>query len=156
MIVVDASLATKWMLWEDETERALAFLYAYRREICGPDTLFVEVAGVIVRHANESKSRLPDIADDALWALDKWTVAWSMHVVKPHRVTQRRLARAGRLALELGHPLKDCIYLTLALELGCDLATCDARFRAKVAGRYSRIRLLSEFDLAPLPAPRER
>lgn len=144
IVVVDASLASKWMLWEADSRDALRFLYHRDREVCGPDLLFVEVAGAIVRRANERK----EIAADALEALRKWTTAWSEHVVRAHRVTQRRLYEAGKLAITLGHPLKDCIYLALAIELGCPLATCDERFRVKARSFYPDIRLLREFELA--------
>jgi predicted nucleic acid-binding protein len=143
IVVVDASLAAKWMLWEAESGDALKFLYHRGRDLCGPDTLFTEVAGAIVRRANERK----EIAADALEALRKWTIAWGDHVVRPHRVTQRRLYEAGKLAISLGHPLKDCIYLGLAIELGCPLATCDAKLVAKAGPIYPAVRLLQQFEL---------
>lgn len=144
IVVVDASIACKWMLWEADSRDALRFLYQEGREVCGPDLLFIEVAGVIVRSANQRR----EIADDALEALRKWTIAWTAHVVRPHRVTQRRLYEAGKLAISLGHPLKDCIYLALAIELSCPLATCDEKFAEKARALYPDIRLLGEFELA--------
>jgi predicted nucleic acid-binding protein len=144
IVVVDASLAAKWMLWEADSVEALRFLYHRGRDLHGPDTLFTEVAGAIVRRANERK----EIAADALDALRKWTVAWTEHVVRPHRVTQRRLYEAGKLAISLGHPLKDCLYLGLAIELGCPLATCDARLVEKSRPIYPNVRLMQEFELA--------
>ena len=144
IVVVDASLATKWMLWEANSRDALRFLYHRDREVCGPDFLFVEVAGAIVKRANQNRA----IASDALEALRKWTVAWGDHVVRPHRVTQRRLYEAGKLAISLGHPLKDCVYLALAMEFSCPLATCDERFLRKASGLNADIRLLQDFELA--------
>ncbi len=144
MIVVDASLAAKWMLWEGDSRDALRFLLHPDRSLCGPNLLFTEVAGAIVKRANMKKG----IAADALEALRKWTIAWGEHIVKPHRVTQRRLYEAGKLALTLGQPLKDCIYLGLAMELSCELATCDEKFRAKAIGIYPPVKLLGEFESA--------
>ncbi len=144
MIVVDASLAVKWLLWETDTPAAIDFLRSHGGELAAPELIFLEVAGVIVRRANENKS----IHADALRALEKWTIAWSDHVVKNFRVTQRRLFRASSLALRLGHPLKDCLYLALAQELRADLATCDAKFRTRALSLYPPIRLLSEFPPA--------
>lgn len=145
MIVVDASLAAKWMLWEPQSRDALRFLFHHGRNLCGPDLLFTEVAGAIIRRANMTK----EIEADALEALRKWTTAWSQHTVKPYRITQRRLYEAGKLALTLGHPLQDCIYLALAIELKCPLATCDAKFVAKATRLYPALRLLDDFELAP-------
>jgi predicted nucleic acid-binding protein len=131
------------MLWEADSRRALSFLLHYGRELCGPDLLFTEVAAAIVARSNRSKG----IEAGALEALGKWTVAWGEHVVKPHRVTQRRLYEAGRLAISLGHPLKDCIYLALALELDCPLATCDNALCAKGSFVHRPVKLLNEFEL---------
>jgi len=140
MIVVDASLAAKWMLWEADSPAALDFLGRHEGELCAPEIIYVEVAGVIVRRGNMDKT----LQADALRTLQKWTVAWSDHVVKNYRVTQRRLFVASSLALRLGHPLKDCVYLALAGELRCELATCDARFKAKAEALHAPIRLLSD------------
>ncbi|MBY0393863.1 MAG: type II toxin-antitoxin system VapC family toxin, partial [Novosphingobium sp.] len=49
---------------------------------------------------------------------------------------------ASRLALDLGHPLKDCIYLALAMKMGCELLTCDLRFATKARGTWTKIRVL--------------
>jgi len=144
IVVVDASLAAKWMLWEADSRTALRFLFHKAHELCAPDLLFTEVAAAIVARANMRK----DIAADAIEALRKWTIAWSQHAVRPHRVTQRRLYEAGKLAVTLGHPLKDCIYLGLALELECPLATCDAKFAAKARSVHPGVKLLHEFELA--------
>ncbi len=71
--------------------------------------------------------------------------------VRPHRVTQRRLYQAGKLALALAHPVADCIYLALAIEFGCELATCDAKFQAKAREQYPQVKMLRDFDLSPNP-----
>jgi len=141
MIVVDASLAVKWMLWEADSPTALALLRDPNLEFAAPELIFIEVAGVFVRRGNMDKA----LQADALRALEQWTIAWSDHVVKNFRVTQRRLFRASSLALQLGTPLKDCVYLALAMELKCELLTCDARFRDKALALYPSIRLLSDY-----------
>jgi len=150
MIVVDASLAVKWTLWEADTPAAIDFLRAHGEALAAPELIFIEVAGVIVRRGNENKA----LQGDALRALDKWTIAWSDHILKNYRVTQRRLFNASSMALTMGHPLKDCIYLALAKELGVELATCDARFQAKASSLYPRIRLLADYSAAASPRSR--
>ena len=54
------------------------------------------------------------------------------------------LATAAGLAVDLGHPLKDCIYLALAIELECELVTADARFAEKAKGVWDKVRVLGE------------
>lgn len=149
MIVVDASLGAKWILWESDTRLALRFLFDHGRNLCGPDTLFTEVAHAIVRRANIARSHGEDIREDALEALRKWTIAWGEHAVKPHRVTQRRIHDAGKLALSLGHPLPDCIYLALAIELESPLVTCDASFQVKARELYGNVHLMKDFLASP-------
>lgn len=144
MIVVDASLAAKWVLSESGSSDALDFLARYYRNLVGPDLIFTEVASAIVRRANEDKS----LCDEAMIALQKWTAAWPLHVVKPYRVTQTRLFQAGRLAIDMGHPVKDCIYFALAIELECELATCDAKFARKANTVSDRVRLLEDYLLS--------
>ncbi|TMJ11171.1 MAG: type II toxin-antitoxin system VapC family toxin [Alphaproteobacteria bacterium] len=142
MIVVDASLAAKWVLWEADSAEAFDFLTRHQNELAAPELIFIEVAGAIVRRANEDKS----LREAALRALDKWTVAWTDHVIQHHRVTQRRIHSAAGLAIRLGHPLKDCVYLGLAMELKCPLVTCDAVFTRKAVSLYPDVRLLEDYS----------
>ena len=60
--------------------------------------------------------------------------------------SQPLLARAFDLALELGHPTPDCLFLALAERLNDVLATSDARMVQKLAGtRFARhVRLVGE------------
>jgi predicted nucleic acid-binding protein len=62
--------------------------------------------------------------------------------------SQRFLTEAFALALELGEPIYDCIYLAAAIATECKLVTADARF-AKTANRFAasknRVALLSSF-----------
>jgi predicted nucleic acid-binding protein len=143
ILVVDASVAVKWILREASTPLALALLRDPECAFAAPELIFLEVAGAFVRRANMDKS----LQADALRALEHWTIAWSDHVVKNYRVTQRRLFHASSLAIQLGTPLKDCIYLALAIELKCDLITCDARFRDKARVLYAGVKLLEEVVL---------
>ena len=55
------------------------------------------------------------------------------------------LHRAALIALTLGHPLADCIYLSLARELRCGLATCDGKFVERAVRLYPEIRLLEDY-----------
>lgn len=42
------------------------------------------------------------------------------------------LEAATRIALEIGHPAYDCLYLALAAQLDCRFATADERFVRKL------------------------
>jgi predicted nucleic acid-binding protein len=140
--VVDASLAAKWILRETDSPAALAVLADERRRFAAPDVIFVEVAGACVRRANMDKA----VQADAIHALDEWATIWSDHMIAGYAITPGRLLEAADLAVRLGAPLKDCLYLALAQELDCDLLTCDVRFRDKALGISARVKLLSEIS----------
>lgn len=142
MIVVDASLATKWLFLEEDSDRALSFLARNGHELHGPDLLLTEVAGAIIRRANFDKD-----AERARHAVAEWRRMWDDGHLTAHRPTTDRVQAAAALGLRLGHPLADCMYLQLAIELGCELATCDGKFAARARRDDDRVRLLREYDL---------
>lgn len=144
MIVIDASLAAKWVLTENDSAAALQFLTNHVGALIGPDLLAIEVASAIVRRGNENKA----FQGDAARAIDQWTGSVAQLLTEVHPTTLRRLSRSGQLAFRLGHSIADCIYLALAIEFDCDLATCDVKFAAKTDAVWERVHLLAEYPLA--------
>lgn len=142
MIVVDASLAAKWILWEADSEAALRFLRRHAGDLAAPDLIRIEVASAVVRRGNQDKAW----RGEALAALEKWVAPGSRQGLRTFGVTERRLLNAASIALTIGHPLKDCLYVALALELDSDLITCDVKLRDKAASLHSRVRLLSDYS----------
>lgn len=140
MIVVDASLAAKWIFWEANSEQALDFWDAHAGDLGAPDLIAVEVAAAVVRRANMEKM----LADDMKEALAAWGRILSGSSLQQFRITTSRVLNSSRLAIDIGHPLKDCIYLILAMELDCELVTCDARFAKKAKDVWHRVRVLGE------------
>lgn len=139
MIVVDASLATKWFVIEPDSAAALRFLQTHKDDLHGPDLLLVEVSSAIVRRANEDKAFAPQ----ARAALDDWRAAWES--LRGHALTAEMVMSAAALAMRLGHPLADCVYLGLAMAHDCELATCDVKFQAKASRLYGGVRLLQQY-----------
>ena len=140
MIVVDASLVVKLFREEPHSELAERIYAEHRGEIAAPDLLAIEVAAALVRNANMVKPSRPFV-ETALAEFDR---VLRDATIALHRLGAQQLGVAAQHALDLGHPLKDCIYLALAVELGCDLVTCDARFAAKAKGVWDRVRVLGE------------
>jgi predicted nucleic acid-binding protein len=141
MIVVDASLAAKWIFWEAQSKLALEFWSANAGELAAPDLVALEVATAIVRRANADKALSDAMAD----ALDLWARFLSGVQLQLWRMTPDRVVRSSRLAMMLGHPVKDCVYLDLAMELDCPLYTCDAKFALKARDTgYDSVKLLGE------------
>jgi predicted nucleic acid-binding protein len=81
------------------------------------------------------------LADDMKEALAAWGRILSGSSLQRFRMTTSRVLSSSRLAIDIGHPLKDCVYLVLAMELDCELVTCDARFAKKAKDVWDRVRV---------------
>ena len=138
MIVVDASLVVKLFRQEPNSELAEHIYAKFRSQIAAPDLLAVEVGAALVRNANMDKGSRAFIEI----ALAEFGEVLRDETIDLHRLDARQLTDAAKLALDLGHPLKDCLYLALAMDLGCDLVTSDARFAARAKGVWAGVRVL--------------
>ena len=123
-IVVDASVASKWLFQEDDTDIAEA-LAEQDHEFFAPGFLALEVGNAIWR-----KSRQGQITpEEALLLLDKipeLPLVWSDN--------NRADMEAIRLALELDHPVYDCLYLAIAYQMDALVVTADSRFVNALVG----------------------
>ena len=131
--VVDASLATKWLLDEDNSDRAhaLARMWADDGTLpVAPYLLPVEVANVLHRRVVRG-----DLSLEVAVSLIETLLASGVEL----RETQQIHVRALELADELGQgAVYDSHYLALAESLGCDLWTADERFfRAAVRKSFA-------------------
>ncbi len=139
-IIVDASLAYKWFVEESGSDAAYAVLVQHIGQILVPDTFLVEVSAALVRDANMQKQS----AIGRRKSLERFLGLVDDQSIRSVRIDTAQLAAAANLAIGLGHPLKDCIYLALAMDLGCALLTCDARFAAKARGVWADVRVLGD------------
>jgi predicted nucleic acid-binding protein len=115
-VVVDASVALKWVLDEPGSEPATALR---DHELIAPVLWLAEAANALWRRA-----RLGDItADEANSRLSELMNApVASFPIEPH------LDHALRLATDIGHPIYDCLYLALALQHQTYVVTADRRF----------------------------
>ena len=128
-LVIDASIAIKWVIEEEGTPQALTL----RREakLLAPELLVAECANILWKKARRNElSR-----EEALLAARLLQTA-AIELV-PIRFL---LAAATRIAIELDHPAYDCLYLALAIENDCRFVTADERFLRKLGGRRGRFR----------------
>jgi predicted nucleic acid-binding protein len=131
-IVVDASVALKWVLLEAGSDAAATLRES--PDLIAPRIWLAEAGNTLWRYVlrkefdhSEAKMRLLRLH--------------GAPVVTAENDVQAALA----LACELGHPLYDCLYLALALKHDTYVVTADRRFAAAVArdkALKSRIRLL--------------
>ncbi len=138
MIVVDASLGVKWFLDEAGSDDALAVLIEHRSNVIAPDLFAVEVAAALVREINAQR----DVDARYGWELARLMALFDSEAVTLRRSEPKLISEAAEFAIEIGHPLKDCVYLALAVAEGCDLFTCDARFASKAARFGPSIKLI--------------
>lgn len=131
MIVVDASVAVKWLFDEADSNAARALFDRYG-QLQAPDLMLSEVGGAIVRRVNE---RIVTQADGEEIAA-AWTGLWASSALGTHPLDGPLAGRAIGLAMRLGHPLPDCIYLALAMDLTYPLVTADRKFASRAAAHH--------------------
>jgi predicted nucleic acid-binding protein len=136
MIVVDASVAAKWFLPEAGSDEATQLLSGTDKLIA-PDLIRVEVAAAITRRV-----RLGELLEDeAMPICHAWLKALSDGVITLTPV-EDDLAEAIKLALEIKHPLQDCLYLAVAIRLKAVLITSDPKFIERSSALYPLVRRL--------------
>ncbi len=134
-VVVDASVALKWVLDEPGSDDAMALR---QEDLAAPAFFLVECANALwtwVARGNID-------AEDALTRFSELSEA-PVALSPP----EADIHAALRLATELKHPVYDCMYLACALRLNAQVVTDDRRFMAAVARRpdlKDRVRKLGD------------
>jgi predicted nucleic acid-binding protein len=121
-LVIDASIAIKWVVDEEGTEAALAL--RNKAELIAPDLLIAECANILWKKVQRAEFS----ASEALIAARLLQSA-NVEIL----ATRALLEMATRLAIELGHPAYDCIYLALAIQGDCRFVTADKAFVRKIS-----------------------
>jgi predicted nucleic acid-binding protein len=138
--IVDASIGVKWFLDEAGSPDAKQLLVSLVRKIVVPDIFPIEVVSALVRNANIDKAARP--VSEA--SIKRFSHIFETDSIRAVRLNMHHVERASGFAMDIGHPLKDCLYLALAMELGCPLITADARFAEKAKRVYDGVRVLGE------------
>ena len=121
MIIVDASVAMKWVVPESGTEAALALR---SERIAAPEIWIVECANALWRHV-----RLKELKENE--AIRQLARLRSADV--ENLPIADLLPDAFLFANELGRPVYDCLYLSAAVQNETKLITADHRFASAVA-----------------------
>ena len=125
-LVIDASVAVKWVISEDGGEDAVrlrsTFIYI------APELLLPECANILWKKV-QRKELEPNEAALAIALIERSGISFQS--------MQGLSETATRLAIELGHPAYDCVYLALALRQKLRFVTADKRLLATVAQRGS-------------------
>jgi len=121
-LVVDASVAVKWVVEEAGTEEALSLLE--RSALSAPDLLMAECANILWK-----KVRRGELTEQEAGLAGQLIQRADLDV----QPTRPLMSRALDLAIALDHAAYDCIYLALAIENGWRFVTADERFVRKLA-----------------------
>jgi predicted nucleic acid-binding protein len=125
-LVIDASVAVKWVIEEAGTKEALALR---SRALAAPDLLIAECANILWKKVrrNELSEREALFAGGLLARADIELIA-----MRPY------LEAAVRIAVALDHPAYDCIYVALAEAEGLQFVTSDMSLLRKVGRQAAR------------------
>lgn len=137
-LVLDASVAVKWMFVEPGSEEALK-LAASGEELIAPDLVLVECANAAWKRLRRAEISV----EQATAAVETWP-GWFSELLPSRDLLPDGLA----LARELDHPIYDCLYLVAAARHDVRLVTADARLIGCLAGTRWQDRIV---DLARLP-----
>jgi predicted nucleic acid-binding protein len=135
-LVVDASIAFKWLVTEADSEAAVSLLQSHN--IVAPDVLLAECRNAALTHVRRGL-----ISIEQAKQAERDLEALQLHTLP----STPFLTHAFTLALELSHPIYDCIYLAAAIASDRILITADERFAAKVQRSLEaadRIKILAD------------
>ncbi len=128
VVVVDASVAAKWLIAEPDSAIAAGLLDG-SFDLHAPRLLASEIGNMLWRKVLDGSIDDYEAARLAA-ALFDMPLQW--------RDDERTCVEAVRIAVELGHPAYDCMYLALALLTGTKVVTADKRFVSAVASTTYR------------------
>jgi len=119
-LVIDASVAVKWVVTEPGSELAEPLL---DRTLVAPDLLFAECANILWKKVRRGELTIEEaaVAAQTLEQADITVVS-----------TKAYVGAATSIAIELDHPAYDAIYLAMAEARGLRYMTADDRLARKV------------------------
>lgn len=125
-VIVDASVAIKWVVEEEGSQAAVDLRSRFR--FAAPELLIPECANILWK-----KTRRGELtAEEAVLAARLLEHAG----IALHSMAGL-LEPSVSLAIELAHPAYDCAYLAAAMRMGAVLVTADTRLLNVVAERGS-------------------
>lgn len=137
IIVVDASVAVKWFIAEENDQESLELL---KRpfEIHAPDLLFLEVDNVLCKLIRRGL-----LSEDVGFEIHDRILDFPIQIHSFPSLQEEAL----QLAVRTKRSMYDCIYLSMAEVLDCRMVTADRKFFAALLNEPIGRHLLWVADL---------
>ncbi len=141
-VIVDANIAIKWVLNEEDSSTALALLNDWNKNgimMLAPFLFTYEVTNVLYQNMRKGKINL-DQAKRAL--IEVLSLGIELEFFDHSALSKRALELAHRFNLPATY---DPHYLALAERESCECWTADARFLTAVKDQFPRFRILADY-----------
>ena len=122
-MIIDASVAFKLVVEEPGSEEAIA--WARRSELVAPTLIHADIGNGLWKRVQRKELVADEQIGERLADMARYIRTVDETPFMP---------RALELAIELGHPIYDCVYLALAEGQEDELLTADVRFLKAIDG----------------------
>ncbi|MCP5374222.1 MAG: type II toxin-antitoxin system VapC family toxin [Hyphomicrobiales bacterium] len=123
--IVDASVAIKWFVRENLRNHAMALLNRHGGDLEAPDLLLAEVGNIAWKKCRRGEMTTEQCRLALAGTEDCLSALHPMPLLVP---------RALAIALALGHPIYDCVYIACAEATGRTFVTADERLTRAIGG----------------------
>ncbi|MBI1983041.1 MAG: type II toxin-antitoxin system VapC family toxin [Acidobacteria bacterium] len=138
-LVVDASVAAKWLVAEEDSDKARHLLTEWRQgkaSLTAPDLILPEVASVLWKRAQ--RRALPSrVARDLYLRFERLSL--------PLAASEGLVGEALSMAVQHGNSVYDGVYVALSRTLNWDYLTADAKLHRLLSPFFPKIVLLGDW-----------
>jgi predicted nucleic acid-binding protein len=135
--IVDASVVVKWLVEEIDSQAAQRPLDS-DETLVAPDFVLVETANVLWK-----KTLRRELEAEQAVAGARALPTYFEQLMPSAPLLPRALA----IAIEVGHPVYDCLYLACAELLEATLVTADDRFATKARTKFPSLRVSTHTEI---------
>jgi len=143
IVVVDASLAVKWVISEPDSDAAVALLNEWAsagKEVIAPALFTYEATNVIYRRVVQ---KLLTYEEAVQLLTDLFAIDISFDSSDYEGMGSEAIALAHRFHLPAVY---DAHYLALAIRENCEYWTADAKLWNAVKGKLDRVRWIGDYN----------
>ncbi len=146
IVVVDASIALKWVIDESDSDKAQALLgeWSNRRTIMlAPALITYEITNILYQNVRKNEIAL-ERAKSALE--DVMLIGIEFDIPQDYRLGRRAIELAHKFGIKATY---DSHYLALAEREDCELWTADTKMWRAVKGELTWVRWLEDYHPTP-------